>query len=93
MSIEDREKEFIEEYPDFGEALLEDFCIDDAVDMAEGYHGRFSSWADFARETDALEVPDRFVFYIDWERVGNDLSHDYHSVQDGLYMHIFSYCY
>jgi len=68
---------FIEEFPDFGSALLNYFCdIEEARKAAEeNYNGCYSSLAGFAQELteDTSEVPKHLEFYIDYEKMGRDM--------------------
>lgn len=68
---------FIEEFPDFGGALL-NHCgdIDEARRMAEeNYCGCYSSLADYAQELteETAEIPQHLAPYIDYERMARDM--------------------
>jgi len=68
---------FIEEFPDFGAALLNNFStIEEAREAAENnYCGCYSSLADYAQELteQSTEIPQNLGFYIDYERMGRDM--------------------
>jgi len=87
---------FIEEYPDFGSALLSHFgSLDDAAKAAKDcYCGSHGSLADYAQEIteETTEVPEALRFYIDYEKMGRDmeLSGDVFSIETGFQeVHIF----
>jgi len=69
---------FIEEFPDFGDELLNNFNgdIDEARTAAEeNYYGCHTSLADYAQELteSTSEVPKHLELYIDYERMGRDM--------------------
>ena len=68
---------FIEQYPDFGGALLSYYCdIDEARKIAkENYCGCYASIADYAQELteDTSEIPSHLEYYIDYERMSQDM--------------------
>lgn len=45
----------------------------------EAYQGEYTNWEEFAEETftDIYDIPQHLINYIDWEKVGRDLSFDY----------------
>jgi len=87
---------FIEEYPEYGAALL-DHCsdIDEARKVAEeNYCGCYSSLADYAQELteQSTEIPQNLSFYIDYERMGRDMEMggDVFTIETGYQeVHIF----
>lgn len=68
---------FIDEFPDFGAALLDHMGdVDEARTAANNqYAGCYRSLADYAEELTAQtgDVPERLAYYIDYERMGRDL--------------------
>lgn len=69
---------FIEEQPELAGALLDHFCgdLDEARKAAEdSYNGCYKSVADYAQDLtkQTSEVPKNLEFYIDYERMGNDM--------------------
>lgn len=61
-------------------------------EFEEAYCGRYGNEADFAEEylTEVDSIPDRFVTYIDWDRVWRDFSYDgFFSVATGGGYYIF----
>lgn len=68
---------FIEEYPDFGSALINYFGnIDEAKRVAEeNYCGSYSSTADYAQQLteDATEIPAHLSSYINYESMARDM--------------------
>lgn len=69
---------FIEEYPDFGGELLNNFGgdLEEAKAAAEeNYCGCYKSLADFAEELteDTAQIPENLAYYIDYERMGRDM--------------------
>ena len=69
---------FIEEYPDFGGELLNNFGgdLEEAKAAAEeNYCGCFKSLADFAEELteETSQIPENLAYYIDYERMGRDM--------------------
>ncbi|GAB2695058.1 antirestriction protein ArdA [Aliiglaciecola aliphaticivorans] len=68
---------FIEEYSDFGGALLSYFGnIDDAMTAAqEHYYGCFISVSDYAQELteQTSDIPEHLQLYIDYEKMGRDM--------------------
>ena len=87
---------FIEEYPEYGAALL-DHCsdIDEARKVAEeNYCGCYSSLADYAQELteQSTKIPQNLSFYIDYERMGRDMEMggDVFTIETGYQeVHIF----
>jgi antirestriction protein len=87
---------FIEEYPEYGAALL-DHCsdIDEARKVAEeNYCGCYSSLADYAQELteQSTEIPQNLSFYIDYESMGRDMEMggDVFTIESGYQeVHIF----
>lgn len=45
----------------------------------EAYQGEYANWGEFAEEifAEVYDIPDHLINYIDWEKVGRDLGHDY----------------
>lgn len=88
---------FIEEYPDFGGELLNNFGgdLEEAKTAAEeNYCGCYKSLADFATELteDTAQIPDSLAYYIDYERMGRDmeLSGDIFTIETAFEeVHIF----
>ena len=69
---------FIEEYPDFGGELLNNFGgdLEEARTAAEeNYCGCYKSLADFAEELneDTTQIPENLAYYIVYERMGWDI--------------------
>jgi len=68
---------FIEEYPDFGDELLNYLTdLEEAKKLAEeGYAGRYETVEKFAEELTAeiTDVPERLAYYIDYEAMGRDM--------------------
>ena len=68
---------FIQEYPDFGSALLNHFNdIEEAREMAENnYCGCYASLADHAQELteETSEIPSHLQYYIDYEAMARDM--------------------
>lgn len=87
---------FIEEYPEFGGALL-NHCGDlaEARNAAESsYCGCYSSVADYAQELteQSTQIPESLQFYIDYERMARDMemSGDVFTIETGFQeVHIF----
>lgn len=69
--------EFIEEFPEFGGALLNHFSsIDEARKAAEeDYCGCHLSLADYAQELteETSQIPQHLVHYIDYDRMARDM--------------------
>ncbi|MBX3630769.1 MAG: antirestriction protein ArdA [Nitrosomonas sp.] len=88
---------FIEEYPDFGGELLNNFGGDlgEARTAAEeNYCGCYKSLADFAEELseETSQIPENLAYYIDYERMGRDveLSGDIYTIETAFEeVHIF----
>lgn len=87
---------FIEEYPDFGGALLNYFSdVEEARRAAnDAYAGCFKSLADYAQELteETTQVPDHLVFYIDYESMGRDMERggDIFTIETGYEeVHVF----
>ena len=88
---------FIEEYPDFGGELLNNFGgnIEEARTAAEeNYCGCYKSLADFAEELteETTQIPENLAYYIDYERMGRDmeLSGDVFTIETAFEeVHIF----
>lgn len=88
---------FIEEYPDFGGELLNNFGgdLEDARTAAEeNYCGCYKSLADYAQELteDTTQIPESLAYYIDYERMGRDieLNGDVYTIETGYEeIHIF----
>lgn len=88
---------FIEECPDFGGELLNNFSgdIGEAKTAAQdNYCGCYKSLADFAEEMteSSTEIPENLAVYIDYERMGRDmeLSGDIYTIETGYdEIHIF----
>jgi len=79
-SIEELHKAatFIDENPCFGAELLSISCgdIDEAQRMIDDqYCGSYQSLANYAEQLteDTIQIPDRLVYYIDYEKMGNDM--------------------
>lgn len=87
---------FIEEYPDFGSALL-DHCgdLDEARTIAEdGYCGCYSSLAAYAEEMteDVTQIPENLRYYINCDAMARDmeLNGDVFTIETGYQrVHIF----
>lgn len=87
---------FIEEFPDFGSALL-NYCgdIEAARTFAEdNYSGCYTSLADYAQELteETTEIPTHLAFYIDYEAMALDMemSRDVFTVETGYQqVHVF----
>ncbi len=88
---------FIEEYPDFGGELLNNFGgdLEEARTAAEeNYCGCYKSLADYAQELteDTTQIPESLAYYIDYERMGRDieLNGDVYTIETGYgEIHIF----
>ena len=88
---------FIEEYPDFGGELLNNFDgdLEEANAAAEeNYCGCYKSLADFAEELteETTQIPENLAYYIDYERMGRDmeLSGDIYTIETAFEeVHIF----
>lgn len=87
---------FIEEYPEYGAALLDHFSDIDAARKAaeEDYCGSYASLADYAQELteETTEIPQSLAYYIDYERMARDmeLSGDVFTIETGhREVHIF----
>lgn len=88
---------FIEEYPNFGGELLNNFGgdLEEAIMAAkENYCGCYKSLADFAEELteETTQIPENLAYYIDYERMGRDmeLSGDIFTIETGYEeVHIF----
>lgn len=88
---------FIEEHPDFGGELLNNFGgnLEEARTAAEdNYCGCYKSLADFADELteDTTQIPENLAYYIDYERMGRDmeLNGDIFTIETGYEeIHIF----
>ena len=52
-------------------------CLIDEAN--EAYQGEYENWTEFAEELfpSVYDIPDSLIHYIDWEKVGRDLSFDY----------------
>jgi len=79
---------FIDENPEIAGELLNHFVGDlsEATKaIEENYNGCYSSIADYAQELteDTSEIPNHLAFYIDYEKMGNDmdLSGDIFTIQ------------
>lgn len=88
--------EFIEEYSEFGGALLNHLGdLDDARRAAEeSYCGCYESLADYAQSLteETTEIPESLRYYIDYERMGRDMeiSGDVFTVEEGFEkVHVF----
>lgn len=70
---------FIEEYPNFGSALLSHFGnLDEARQAAEDcYCGCYASLADYAQELteETTTIPESLSCYIDYESMARDMEH------------------
>lgn len=69
---------FIEEYSELGASILQYWCGDISQAqkaMDEDYCGRYQSVADFVEELtkETQEIPENLAFYIDYERMAQDL--------------------
>jgi antirestriction protein len=68
---------FIEEFPDFGGALLNNFSNTNEARKAaeEDYCGCYTSLADYAQELteQTTEIPQNLTHYIDYERMARDI--------------------
>ena len=69
---------FIDEYPDFGGELLNNFGGDlsEARTAAkENYCGCYKSLADYAQELteETTQIPENLSYYIDYEKMGRDM--------------------
>lgn len=88
---------FIDEYPDFGWELLNNFGgdLEEARTATEdNYCGCYKSLADFAEELteDTTQIPENLAYYIDYERMGRDmeLNGDIFTLETGYEkIHIF----
>ena len=88
---------FIEEYPEIGGELLNNFGgdLDDAKKAAEeNYSGCYKSLADYAEELteDTSQIPENLVYYIDYERMGRDMemSGDVYTIETSFEeVHVF----
>ena len=88
---------FIEEYPEIGGELLNNFGgdLEDARKAAEeNYCGCYKSLADYAEELteETTQIPENLSFYIDYERMGRDmeLNGDIYTIETGFEaVHIF----
>jgi len=81
---------FIEECPDFGGELLNNFGgnLEEARTAAEeNYCGCYKSLADFAEDLteETSQIPENLAYYIDYERMGRDmeLSGDIFTIETG----------
>ncbi len=69
---------FIEEYPEIGGELLNNFGgdLEEARKATEeNYSGCYKSLADYAQELteETTQIPENLSFYIDYERMGRDM--------------------
>ncbi len=87
---------FIEEWPDFGAALLEHTgSVEDARRIAdEDYSGCHASLADYAQELteETMEIPQALVHYINYEAMARDmeLNGDVFAIETGYReVHVF----
>ena len=51
---------------------------EDLQSIVDSFTGRYVSWADYAEEitNDCNKIPDYLQFYIDWEKMGRDMSYE-----------------
>lgn len=68
---------FITEHGALGAGLLEHFSDDMAqaeAALQDGYHGQFSSLADYMEELtrETVTIPDALQYYIDWQSMARD---------------------
>ena len=70
LNMADHEQEIVTAY------LSQEALPDDISDILEWYTGTYSDWAEYAEEitTDCSEIPDHLQYYIDWEKMGRDMS-------------------
>lgn len=87
---------FIEEFPEFGSGLLNQFSsIEEARKAAEeDYCGCYCSLADYAQELTegTTEIPDALAYYIDYEAMARDmeLNGDVFTIEAGFrQVHVF----
>lgn len=61
----------------------------------DSYRGEYSSMADFAEEyiSEIGEIPEYLQYYIDWEKLGNDLeTNDFFTADTGSGVYVFYRC-
>lgn len=86
---------FIEEYPEFGAALLSHFGgdLEDAKKAAQdSYCGTHSSLADYAQELteETTEIPESLRNYIDYQAMACDMTGEVFTIETGPWrVHIF----
>lgn len=88
---------FIQEYPNFGGELLNNFGgdLEEARAAAEeNYCGCYKSLADYAQELteDTTQIPESLAYYIDYERMGRyiELNGDVYTIETSYEeIHIF----
>ena len=90
--------QFLDEYPDFGQAILNDLVsggdMDYARKIAGEYCGTYDSFTEYAHEVahDIYEIPDNF-YYVDYAAMGRDLKIEMNYADaPGGQIHIFNAC-
>ncbi len=50
----------------------------DLQSIVDSFTGRYASWAAYAEEitTECSKIPEHLQFYVDWEKMGRDMSHN-----------------
>ena len=89
---------FLEDYPDFGQAILDEIVSDGDMDyawqIASEYCGTYDSFTDYAHEVahDIYEIPENF-HYVDYAAMGRDLKIEMNYTDaPGGQIHIFHAC-
>jgi len=85
---------FLEEYPDWGQALLDNHHgkLEYAQEQAAKFEGSYDSMAEFAQqhvEERGIEIPSLLQDHIDWESLGRDLAHDFTVIDGGNCVYLF----
>jgi len=86
--------DFIVEHGELGAKLYTHFGdnLDDAQTATSNYCGEHKSLAEFAEDIYGEPIPDRLVYYIDWQAMGRDMemSGDIFTIETGFeQVHIF----
>jgi antirestriction protein len=80
---------FLDEHEEYGQDLISYFCgnFEDAEKCAAEYIGHYENAENFAAEMTegaaAENLPSWLENYIDWDRMGEDMKHDYITIDDG----------
>ncbi len=78
--------------PDAVELYAKENGVGYAGGADEAFCGIFHDEADFARSIadDLFDIPDNISAYIDYERMGSDLMHDYTGIESGGRLYVFN---